>query len=86
MTVNTTLTIKRDGDEIELEITARVNGRYIPASWTSPGEGGEIESIEARIDGELWDGQLTDDEVARAEERIHEAAEDQRRDCGGEDY
>ena len=79
MDVTTTITVERGECQVEVEIRAQVNGRYIPASWLAPAEGGEIDSIDAVAD----DGkpiELTEAELEEAEEAVHEAYESARRD------
>lgn len=75
MTHTITHTITRDGTEIELDIEYAV-ADYFPArgpSWDSPGdpaEGGEIETLEATLDGKPFT--LTAEEQEAIEVWIYE--------------
>jgi len=79
-----TVTIWVDrGDEvdIELEITGMVFD-YFPAVThlafenCHPAEGGEVEIQSVKLDGQEWDGELTETERDKAEEKLFEAAQD----------
>lgn len=79
MDVTTTITVERGACAVEVEIRARVNGRYIPASWLAPAEGGEIDDLDAVADDGL-PIELTDAEREEAEEAVYEAFESARQD------
>ena len=67
-------------EEIEVEIHGSVapivRGRFNgPSEDCYPDEGGEVEDIEASVDGKPFE--LTDEETQKAEEALVEAAADQ---------
>lgn len=79
MDITTTISVDRGVCTVAVEIRARVSGRYIPASWLTPEEGGEIDSLAAVADDGL-PIELTADELEEAEEAVFEAYEAARQD------
>lgn len=75
-----TLFVERDEEELELEVSGTVS-TYIPAvthlppDRCSPAEGGEVEITGITLNGEAWEGEMTDEERERAEEGLFEAAQ-----------
>ena len=82
MDVTTSISVERNEGRFEIEIRARVNTTYIPGSWFSPAEGGEVEILSASYEGEAVE--LSETEMEEAEEAVHEIAEDLRWDAGPE--
>lgn len=78
--------VERDDDELGLVIIATISP-YIPAvihlppERCSPAEGGEVEIQSITLNGNTWDGELTEAEQAKAEEELFEAT---MRDRGSE--
>lgn len=86
--VSATLYIERDGVEIEVELTGSLSP-YDPGCTSGPPEncyppeGGEVEDIEAKVQGKPFE--LTAAEMTKAEEALFEANQDAD-DGGDEDY
>ncbi len=59
--------------DVEPYVAARIYGP--PDSW-HPSEGGEVDITAITLDGKPWDGELTQEEQARAEEDLRLASED----------
>jgi hypothetical protein len=75
------LYVERGEDELELEVSGTVSA-YVPAVThrlpenCSPAEGGEVEITSIKLNNETWDGELTDDEREKAEEKLFDAMND----------
>ena len=74
------LCIERDEEELELEITGTVSSYvravvHLAPERCSPAEGGEVEITKITLDNESWEGELTDSEHERAEDKLFEAAQ-----------
>lgn len=77
MEIETIIWVERGDDELEIKVTAsaspRVRGRYHgPPERCFPDEGGEIEDIQATLNGVEFE--LTKDEEDKALESLGEAA------------
>jgi hypothetical protein len=89
--VPATIYVERDGEEIELS----VQGEYTPAvrasrgghpdTWT-PAEGDELEIVAVLHADKPWTGELTNEEIARAEDSVREMVASDFGDDDGPDY
>lgn len=75
-TVNTTILVERNGEEIEVELEGEISAcssakTYGPPEACSPAEGGELDSMEATVNGQPFE--LTEEEVQKAENALYAA-------------
>lgn len=77
--LSATIHVERGEEEVEVDLSATIS-RYVPARVncsienSHPAEGGELEDVEATVDGKPFE--LTDAERERAEQALYDAAED----------
>jgi hypothetical protein len=85
MEVETEFYISRDGEDIDLIIRGDVEG-YVPAKLSGhpdtwePAEGPYSEVTEILLEGKPWDGKLSAEEKARAEDVLYQVFIDEQRE------
>lgn len=79
MKCNITIWVMRGEEELELEVSGTVSPyvsavTHLAPENCHPAEGGEVEIETITLHGEKWNGELTDEELDRAEDGLFEAA------------
>lgn len=80
-TYSTSISVWRDEEEIELEVSGTIEP-YTPAKMSGhpdtwyPEEGGEVEITEVLFNGIPWTGTLSEEEISQAKESLREASDE----------